>query len=400
MKKQKNEIIFAAAAGAIALAGSSPAFAGEYGKTVIDDKNPVADTSWCDLFKKNKLYEGDGFIKSVKFKGRYHGQWISQTEDTLSGGVATNNGYNEFQSRRFRLGTEIEMANDLTLGVSFNISDGSGGSGNHGLVRGPFFDDLDELTLEWAPSDEFYILAGKTKQKITTENETAISNSVISNKPWGVAVGFEALGLKHEIGGWISGADRDSTGDRYDWADFDSRGSMTYRNSMNVTEATELQFGYQFTNNSGGTAAPEGNADVNLGSSFEHVASLATVSEFGSFGLITDLIYAANGEGTGSLSDGFDTSGIVIMPYYDITDKLQFVTRYAFMDQGREQRPQRYDTRRTVENYHTFYAGFNYYVCKNNLKLMAGYEYATGDIHNTSNSVETGTWMLGVRTSW
>lgn len=412
MQNNRKKISVAAVTGVIALAGAASATAGEYGKAVINDKNPIVDTSWCDLFKKNKLYEGDGFIKTVKFKGRYHGQWISQTEDTLAGGVETTNGYHEFQSRRFRLGTEIEMENDLTFTASINVSDGSGGAGSHGLTYGPFFDDWDELNIAWEPSDEFYVIVGKSKQKITVENKmssnsiltierSAISNAVISNKPWGVAVGFEALGLSHEVGGWVTGADRDFTGDRYDWADFDSRGSLTYRNSFDFSESTEIQFGYQFTNNSDGFANPRGSADVSLGSAFEHVASLGTVSEFGRLGLITDVIYAANGMATGALPAGFDTAGVVIMPYYNITDDLQFVTRYAYMGEGREQRPQRYDVRQSVEDYHTFYAGLNYYVCKNNLKLMAGYEYATGDIYGSAtDSVDTGTWMLGVRTSW
>ncbi len=107
MQKNRKKLSVTAVTGVIALAGAASATAGEYGKAVINDKVPIVDSSWCDLFKKNRLYEGDGFIKSVKFKGRYHGQWISQTEDTLTGGVETTNGYHEFQSRRFRLGTEI-----------------------------------------------------------------------------------------------------------------------------------------------------------------------------------------------------------------------------------------------------------------------------------------------------
>lgn len=401
-----------ALSGAVALASVPSAEAGEYGKSVINDKAPAAGASWCDLFKKNKIYQGGGFINSVKFKGRYHGQWISQKEDTLSSGVNSPNGYHEYQSRRFRLGTEIEMSGDLTLTASINVSDGSGGAGSHGLAYGVFFDDWDELNLVWKPSDEFYVLLGKAKQKITVENEmssnniltierSAITSAVISNKPWGVAVGFEALGLSHEVGGWVTGADRDSTGERYDWAGFDSRGSLTYRNSFDLSEDTKVQFGYQFTNNSDGSVSPHARADENLGSAFEHVVSLGTVSEFGRFGLITDVIYAANGLATGALPAGYDTAGVVIMPYYNITDDLQFVTRYAYMGEGREQRPQRYDARQTVEGYHTFYAGLNYYLCRNNLKLMAGYEYASGDLYGSaSDTVDTGTWMLGVRTSW
>lgn len=389
---------------------------GGVGKAVINDKMPIADTHWCDLLKKNTLYKGDGFVKSVKLKGRYHGQWISQTEDTLTAGVEGTNGYHDFQHRRFRLGTEIEFANNLTFVSIVNIADGSGGNGpgaaGHGFTNGAFFDDLDDFYLIWEPSDDFYITAGKTKQSILREYETssnsiltiersAITNSVVGNKPWGVAVGFNALGLKQEVGAWVVGTDRDAGGERWDWPDFDSRGSATYRASVNFNESTSIHFDYQFTNNSSGRVAPNGNADNNLGSSFEHVAAIGTETEIGRFGLITDLIAAQNGLASGALPAGYDTFGVVIMPYYNLTDKLQFVTRYAYMGEGREQRVQRFDVRQSVEDYHTFYAGFNYYLCGNNLKLMAGYEYATGDVYGTAgDEVNTGSWMLGMRSSW
>ena len=258
--------------GAAAVLAGGSLSAGDLGKAVVNDKMPIAAPDFCDIFKKNTLYEGDGFIKKVKLKGRYQAQWISQSEDdTLNAtGVETTNGYHEFQHRRFRLGTEISMANDLKLVASMNITDGSGGAGQHGLTRSVFFDDWDELYIEWAPSKTNYVIVGKSKQKITIENETssnsiltiersAISSSVISSKPWGVAVGFEGLGIKHEVGAWISGASRDQDtawlpgaplGDRWDYADFDSRGSATYRATADITEQIEGHFDYQFTNNS------------------------------------------------------------------------------------------------------------------------------------------------------
>jgi hypothetical protein len=50
-----------------------------------------------------------------------------------------------------------------------------------------------------------------------------------------------------------------------------------------------------------------------------------------------------------------------------------------------------------VENYHTFYLGLQYFLCGENLKLTGGYEIATGDVFGTSTGIETGTWMVGVR---
>jgi phosphate-selective porin OprO and OprP len=419
-----NCITKLAIAGAIGLTAGI-ASAGDYSKAIIDDKMPIEAWEFCDIFDIPTLYESDsGFIRSVALTGRYHGQWISQTEDI----GATENGYHEYQHRRFRQGIEIGFANDITFSATANISDGTGspaagagGPGAHGLTYGRFFDDWDEFAIEWAPSKDHYLIVGKQKQKVTIENETssnkiltiersAIASEVISDKPWGITYGFKALDIKHEIGAWMVGADNDSRGEGWLWPDGDSRGSITYRASKKITDEVELHFDYQFTNNSDGlvpaAAAPIATADAGLGSAYEHVVALGSKSAFGEFGLITDLIFAGNrqaqagGGGAAAIPTGDNTYGLVIMPYYNITDKLQAVVRYAYMDSGREQRPQRFNTRRNVEDYSTVYAGLNYYVCGDNLKLMAGYEYANGNLLGSVTEIDTSSWQLGMRISY
>lgn len=396
------------AAGAAALIAGGSATAGDYGKAIIDDKMPIEADPWsiCDIFDYSTLYEGEGFIKEISLTGRYHGQAISQSEDY--GGL--QNGYHEWQHRRARVGLDVEFANNVTFYSSINVSDGSGGGP---FTKGVFFDTWDEFGIEWEPSDDFYINLGKQKQKITVENATSskriltverstIVNEVISDKPWGVTVGFVLGGIEHEVGGWMYGADLDSTGERWDWPDADSRGGFTYRGSFDISDATEIMYGYQFTNNSSGFAGGNGagTADSGLGSAYEHVMHVGSKSEWGNFGLITDLIYAANREATGPISAGNDTGGVVILPYYNITDKLQAVAKYAYMGDGRQQRTQRYDIRQRVDNMHTFYAGLNYYICGDKLKIMGGYEYATSEEYGTGVDIDSSTWMFAVRTYW
>lgn len=38
-----------------------------------------------------------------------------------------------------------------------------------------------------------------------------------------------------------------------------------------------------------------------------------------------------------------------------------------------------------MESYHSFYAGFEYFLCGDNLKLMVGYEYLTADTYANPN---------------
>lgn len=76
------------------------------------------------------------------------------------------------------------------------------------------------------------------------------------------------------------------------------------------------------------------------------------------------------------------------------------------MDSGREQRTQRFgndgdgdrNARLNVQNYHSGYAGFQYLLSGENLKLMAGYEYAWGELLGSDTDINTGSWLLAVRT--
>lgn len=382
--------------------------AGDFEGAIIDDKAPVSASPWtvCNLFDNTTLYEGDGFIRDVSFTGRYHGQYISQTENESG----TTNGFHNWQHRRARLGFDIEFAGDLKLVSSINVSDGSGSS--FGFTRGVFFNHWDELYLKWEPDDDTYITFGKTKQKITMENmesskriltieRSQIVNEVVAaDYPWQLLFGFNLLGIDHELGASVTGADLDSTGERWKWLDPDSRGSLSYRGNLPVSDSTKLYFGYLFTNNSSGFADAAGSADSDQASQYEHLAHLGTKSEWGSLGLVTDLIYAANREASGPIPAGDDTWGVVFLPYYNLTDKLQFVAKYSYMDSGRQQRYQRYFTRQYVDGYHTLYAGLNYYLCGHKLKLMGGYEYASGDEFSTGAEIDSSSWVLAVRTYW
>ena len=392
--------------GAAVAAFAAGAFAGDYGKAIIDDKMPIEDPwTWCDLFDYSTLYEAEsGFIREVAFNGRYHGQYISQSEDFGN----ASNGFNQWQHRRARVGIDIEFAGDLAFYSSINVSDGSG-SGT-GLIRRDFFNDFDEVVIEWTP-DDWEIVVGKQKQKITREYSTSskriktvershIVNEVADQKPWGVTVEREFAGFTHQVGAWLYGTDGGTNRGGFQLPRGDSRAGWSYSAAIDVTDETEVHFNYVYTNNSGGAVAPRGSAPADQGSNYEHVLALGTESDFGRLGLVTDIIFGANRQASGAIPAGDDTWGFVFMPTYEITEKLEAVAKYAYMDQGQNQRTQRFNVRQRVADYHTFYAGLNYYICGDKLKIMGGYEYATGEEFGTGTDITSDTWMLAVRTYW
>jgi hypothetical protein len=173
-----------------ALVAAAPLSAGDPGKVIIDDKAPIEPSTFCDLFDHTTLCEGDGFLKSLKFTGRYHGGFIDTEDDYLGGGEDEI-----WDHRRYRAGFVAKLANDLTFQNIYNLDTSQHFDGDR------FVDSVDELFLKWAPSDDFYLTAGKQKQPILSEyrgstnallvyERSILTQNIISQKLWGAALGF------------------------------------------------------------------------------------------------------------------------------------------------------------------------------------------------------------------
>ena len=388
------------ASGTAIAALAAGAFASDHGKAIVDDKMPLEDP-WtiCDIFDYSTLYESDaGFIREVSLTGRYHGQWISASQEY----DGDRDGFHQFQSRRSRIGFEIGILENITFATEFNVTDSSGS--NRNWQTGPVFNDIDTMLIE-IEGDGWDLWIGKDKFKITREESTSskriktiersqIVNEVIPGKPWGFNFGFATGEIEHVIGLALTGSDED-----------DNRGSglglpttegsnaqFLYRLETPVNDVTTFYLDYLFTDMGY-------DSEVDIASSYNHVLALGTTNALNDrLNLTTDLIFGLDRDGTGDIPDGEDTWGLVIMPTYAITEKLEFVAKYAYMDSGRTQRPQRYTVREELENCHTLYAGLNYYICGDKLKLMAGYEYMTADQYDSTDDITSDTWMLAVRT--
>ncbi|MDF1823835.1 MAG: porin [Verrucomicrobiales bacterium] len=423
---------FVTAAGAAAVLAGGSSFAGDYGKVVIDDKAPIEcapDPAFCDIFDAGELYSGGGFVSSVSIVGRYHGQFQSNSL-RLDSGENYNADY--WEHRRLRLGTSIEFANGWEFFNNWNISDGQGSdAANEEAFEGDFWGSIDEMYLKGKISG-VGIQIGKQKQKVTREFSTSskriltvershIVNEVADKKPWGVQFSGEAIGMKHKVGFWLGGYENDADGEGKQFPGFRDgvRGSISYNLEKELTDATSLFLDYVYTNNSSGLASPGGSNDESALSSYNHVVALGTESTWDidacrEWGLITDLIWGIDRESDGetfagsgdAMPDGEDTFGVVLLGHYDITEKLELVGKYAYASTSRLQRPQRRDNRDAgldiprfnMEDVHTFYAGLNYRICGDNLKLMAGYEYLTGELYGTGNGITGDSWVLGIRT--
>lgn len=369
-----------------AATAASSLFAGDYGKTIVNDKVPIESWTLCDIFNHTTLYKGDGFVKSIKFTGRYHGNFIDTEDNHVGGGESE-----AWDHRRFRAGFVAKLGNNLTFQNIYNLNTSP-------VYAGQFVDNVDELFLQWDPSEDLYITVGKQKQKILSEyrnssnallvhERSILTQQFISQKLYGVAVGFKALGLSHEVGVWST----DLT-PGFAWAQNDNGASLTYRTNYELDESTKLFFDYQYVDQTRDVPATFAAAP------FENVFAVGSESKWGNFGVNTDLIYGTNRQDRPNFR-GQDAYGFQVTPYYDVTDKLQLVARYAYLSEGRIGRPQQFASRPEVEDLGTFYLGANYAICKTKLRLQGGYEWSSGNRLGGAD-YDNGTWLVGVRTHW
>ncbi len=379
---RKNQLsIFGAAGFSLAIAGS--AMAGDSGKVVEMEPAPAPEP-WtiCNIFDYATLYEDSDnpFLQELALIGRYHGQWHYADSDR-----GEDSGW---ENRRFRFGIAATFLHDFEFEGQFNLKRDYSSDGR-------FFQDVEDLAIVYSGVENLELTVGKFKPAITQEYATSskriitferslLVNQITAEKTGGVMVTYEMDPITIDLAGF-SGDLSD------DWAlpEFDAGYGLMARLGYALGD-TDIRFDYMYQ---------EEDDDNVAFSDYDNMFSLNTSSQWDKFGLNTDIIFATG------MGDTEDVFGIVIMPHYQLTDKLQAVFRYHLAtSEGNDgiRLQSRYE-RRTVEDgggtrgdvYNSFYLGLNYRICKDKLKLMTGVEYATLD----GKSEYSGwTYFAGVRT--
>tara|TARA_R110002096_G_scaffold100173_11_gene222041 strand:- start:2813 stop:3949 length:1137 start_codon:yes stop_codon:yes gene_type:complete len=347
---------------AVSFAFSASVLAGPGKEVLIEDPKTFCD-HYYDVLDLATLYEGEGgFFQEIALIGRYQGQY-HDTESDLGDD-------SDWENRRFRFGVAAEFLNNFEFEGQFNLKRDFDESGR-------LFEDVDTLFITWEPNDAFSLTVGKQKPGITREYSTSskriktiersqLVNQTTPDKAGGVVLTLNDLaGFTIDIGGF-AGATTD------DWAlpDFDAGGAVYARIGRDITEATEVRFDYLYN---------DGEAGNNAFANYENLFSLNTKSDWDRFHLVTDLIY-----GDALPSEDGDVWGLVLMPYYDLSDRLEAVFRYTFSsadDADGLNVQSRYERAAAGslegDEYHALYLGLNYYICGDKLKLMNGIEWSS-----------------------
>ena len=131
-----------------------------------------------------------------------------------------------------------------------------------------------------------------------------------------------------------------------------------------------------------------------------HIGSINFRFEAGRWRVRTDLSTAS-----GYLGQS-DSRALMAMPFFNVTDKLQVVGRYTFIDSDDANgvRLTTYESRIVPgrgDQYQELYAGANYYFYGHRLKLQSGLQFADMKDRAGDGGVYSGvSWTTGLRVGW
>lgn len=363
--------------------------------TVTAPKVPAADapaeeSAFDKIWGLTTLYKSkeNPVIQKLAFTGRYHGQygWVDADEGE----------YEDWESRRFRLGLSAQIFEDFELKGEMFSDLNSGGD---------FYEGFTEVYVAWKPDDAFHLIVGKQKPRFSLDWSTSSReiltferNIMLNNFGIDYETGISASGKAGRFS-YFTGVFNNDTGKRGEESEFGDLGggfsfiasaSYDLKDALGVDKAVMRA---DFLHS-------EHDESDELLSRFDNGFAASFALKQGKLGLITEALYGQGDDG--------DIWGIYFTPSYDITEKLQMVARYtharsdadALRAQSRYERSVGLSDSGNGDRYNAGYLGLNYYIHGHRLKLMAGVEFAKLDGGGDGGDYDGVTALAGVRIYW
>lgn len=361
-----------------------------------DSKPSAFDEAWSLV----NLYENadNPILQKLAFTGRAQLDYaLIDGEGSPSAGVTDSDLDYEFGGwRRLRGGFKATMFKDFTIHAEADFDPD----------EAPVYRRLTDAYVGWQPSKAFGIKVGKQGVAYTLDGATSskelltIDRNNLSNNLWftneyvpGITVGGTKANWIYNFGVFSQGGQDNEFGDFDQGTAWLASLGYDFSKSLSVKQAVVR---LDYLHNEVTTST-----DVFTNRNLGNVVSLNGSYENGPFGVRGDLSY-----GEGFLGQP-DVYGLVVMPYYNITDKLQAVFRYTYLNSDGNDgiRYGRYETTplngKRGDEYQEAYAGLNYYIYGHKLKLQTGLQYVSmNDEANNGGEFDGWAWTTGFRLSW
>lgn len=346
------------------------------------------DSGFDDIWGLRDWYQNEDnpVVQSLRFTGRFQYEYARVEDDGAS--------YDEWNVRRMRLGIRSGLLRNLLLHVEADVNP---------QERDPFYLRLTDAYLEWSRSPALAVTVGKQGVAFTMDGSTSsrslltIDRSNLSNNIWfpqeympGVSVSGEASRWVYHFGAYSAGEANEEFGE------------------LNAGAFTLMQLGYDLAAALGTDEALLRGAYVyqspdplnTFTRQLQHVGSVYLDLVEGRLGVRADASAAA-----GYLGQS-DLWGTMLMPWVDLTAKLQLVARYTHVASSDPNgvRFARYESELVSgrgDTYDELYLGGSYYFYGHELKLQGGLTLAEMKDEANDGGTYSGIGAtVGLRVSW
>jgi phosphate-selective porin OprO/OprP len=364
----------------------------------------LADGSaWDQALSVPVLYKNpdNRWIEEIALIGQLQTQYAYGSNDSGnfgSGDMPDDLTWGDVEVRRFRLGAKGRLFEKLTF---LNLMD--------------LYPDLDprvykrtpETYLTYEFSEACNLSAGKTELKFNREQEYSskeflpFERTALGNIFYGGELTGAWLCGKNIAGGWLYYLGAYSN-DRVDeFTRFQGGAMLLGKIGYNYTKQTswdlaEVKFQWLHNTDPGFAESTSCLASPLYANSF----SFSNQITEGPFGLTVEALWGDGVDGRP------DVGGIMAMPTYSFTEKLQLITTIEAARSSNDNGiylPLRYEALapdlgdKAGDTYFATYAGLNYYIHSHNLKLMSGVKYSYLDGATGGGDFNGWTFLAGVR---
>lgn len=322
---------------------------------------PAATTTFDEIWGATRLYrndESDG-LNELRLVGRLHIDNYVIDADQGDG--------SDLLVRRARLGARARLLHNLDVHVEADLN----------LEGGPVYSRLTDAYVAWKFSDAARLTVGKHGAKFTLDGATSsndlltIDRSNVANNFWFSEQYISGASISGRSGPWSYTGGVFSSGRRNsDFGHFDGGAFVLASVGRDLARETGLKRALLRVDYVHNEADPNNTSTRNFGDVLAGVAVLAEDN----WGLSGEVVY---GNGYLGQSDGWGTT---ITPWVSVTDRLQAVARFTYLESERNNglRLTRYENREIGgrgDRYSEIYGGLSYSIYSTRLKLQTGLAY-------------------------
>ena len=325
-------------------------------------------------------------VQRVLFSGRFQHEFahIGADQGDLS----------QWNTRRLRLGPRITLFRTYTLHVEAELNP---------QEIDPLYMRLTDAYLQWSRNGRLAVTVGKQGVPFTVDGATsskdllAIDRSNLTNNMWFPQEYLPGVSVSGRSAAWIYRAGVYSAGEaNKEFGRFDGGA------------ATLAVLGYDFGPRLGANEAllsanyvhQSEDTDNTFTRQLSDILSVNFRLDNGRWGVRTDVSTAA-----GYLNQS-DLWGVTAMPYFNVTNKLQLVGRYTYLESAAANgvRLATYESSVVAgrgNEFNELYLGTNYYFYGHRLKLQTGLQFGDMNDRARDGGEYSGvSWTTGMRVGW